>query len=63
MIEIDMGHGPGVDAAHGDWTVEIDGQKLVDGHQHGAIDTQGKHGVIHTEHGTIDIDNIDKIEW
>ena len=63
VIEIDMAQGPGADTSQGGWTVEIDGQKLVDGHEHGSIDTQGKHVKIETENGSIDIDNIDKIDW
>ena len=63
VIEIDTGHGPAVSAAHGNWTVEIDGQKIVDGHAHGSIDTHGHTGSITSDHGTINFDHIDKIQW
>jgi Ca2+-binding RTX toxin-like protein len=64
VVEIDMGHGPASSAHGSNWTLEIDGQKIVDGHDaHGSIDTQGHSGTITTDHGTISFDNIDKIQW
>ncbi|MBS4096087.1 MAG: hypothetical protein KGZ83_04525, partial [Sulfuricella sp.] len=62
VIEIDLGHGPAADV-HGNWTLEIDGQKIVDGHEHGQLDVHDKHGTVTTEHGTVEFDNIDKIQW
>jgi Ca2+-binding RTX toxin-like protein len=63
VIEMDIGGGPGASAAHGGWTVEIDGHQISDNHAHGSIDTHGQSGHITTEHGTIDFTNIDKIDW
>ncbi|TAN46799.1 MAG: hypothetical protein EPN21_19505 [Methylococcaceae bacterium] len=63
VIEIDMADGPAGSAAGGNWTLEIEDHKIVDGHDHGAVDVNGAEGTIHTEHGDINFDNIDKIEW
>jgi hypothetical protein len=63
VIEIDMGHGPAASTDHGNWTVEIDGQKIVEAQTHGSIDTHGQTGSITTDHGTINFDHIDKIQW
>ena len=63
VVEIDMGHGPASSAQGNNWTVEIDGQKIVDGHSHGTVDTHGQSGSIVTDHGTINFDHIDKIQW
>ncbi|MDK9725857.1 MAG: hypothetical protein OEL88_13345 [Sterolibacteriaceae bacterium MAG5] len=64
VVEVDFGHGPGTSTGGGGWTLEVDGEQIVDGREHGSI-TLGddQHGTITTEHGTIDLDNIDKIEW
>ena len=64
VIEIDIGGGPASSVAHGGWTLEIDGKLVTNTSEHGSIDIgDGKHAVIRTDDGVIDLDNIDKVQW
>jgi Ca2+-binding RTX toxin-like protein len=63
VLEVDLDGGPAGSLSSGSWTLEIDGQTITSDDAHGSIDTEGHSGTIHTDHGSIDFDNIDKIEW
>lgn len=45
----------------GTWTEEIDGQKIVDGH--GPDKDDHDTGKGHSDHGDLDMDHIDKLQW
>ncbi|MFN3077589.1 MAG: hypothetical protein ABT940_12035, partial [Alphaproteobacteria bacterium] len=60
---VDMHGGPGQTTGHEGWTLQVDGQAVVDNHDHGSVDVKGHSGTIHTEHGDITFQNVDKIEW
>ncbi|MBF0094825.1 MAG: hypothetical protein HQL33_05220 [Alphaproteobacteria bacterium] len=62
-IEVQLDDGPAASLGEGGWTLQIDGQMIVDTSQHGSIDTHGQSGTIHTEHGDVSFTNIEKIEW
>ncbi|WP_420476805.1 hypothetical protein [Noviherbaspirillum sp. ST9] len=55
-INDDLSSGQG-----GTWTEEIDGQKIVDGH--GSDKSDHDTGKGHSDHGDLDMDHIDKLQW
>jgi hypothetical protein len=63
VIEVEIGGGPAATVSGHSWTLEIDHQQVVDTGSHGTVDVHGKSGTIHTEHGDINFDHIDKIQW
>jgi Ca2+-binding RTX toxin-like protein len=63
VIEIDFDGGPGGSTSDGGWLLEIEGQQIVDGSQHGSIEGEDMSGKVTTQDSTTEFDNIDKIDW
>jgi Ca2+-binding RTX toxin-like protein len=63
VIEVTVGGGPAAALSGHSWTLEIDNHQVVNTHQQGSVDAHDQSGTIHTEHGDISFDHIDKIQW
>nr|WP_286209113.1 calcium-binding protein [Azospirillum sp. A1-3] len=62
MIEVSMG-APSGSLSGGGWVLEIDNQAYFPNHNEHSIDVTGKHVAIITEHGSVDVNGVERIEW
>jgi len=60
VIEMDL-NDDASSSSGGAWTEEIEGQKIVDGHTPDKDDFDSGGG--NSDHGSLDMDHIDKLQW